>query len=139
MPEKIISQNTIDQVKRSYHRSLGEGHLIETFYDYFLSSEKEIADKFRDTDFNKQFHLLKHGIQLMIEFAEGDRSGLEELGNLRIKHDHKHLNIDPHLYELWKQALVLALEEHDDHWDADLKDKWEEVLDAGIEYMIHGY
>ncbi|MDH1681399.1 globin, partial [Pseudomonas chengduensis] len=48
-------------------------------------------------------------------------------------------DIRPELYDLWLDALLLTISEHDKECDADVRQAWREVLNKGIAVIKAGY
>lgn len=129
----------IDVVQKSYGRCLSSGDMLQTFYDYFLSSSPVVAEKFKNTDFDNQKKLLKHGINLMIMFAAGTFAGNSGLKRLQHSHSRHNLDIKPEFYGLWKQCLIRAVQKHDYKVDSEITKAWDEVLGKGIKFITAGY
>ncbi|QSE96339.1 globin [Fulvivirga lutea] len=132
-------QDKISIVQNSYGRCLASGDVLDTFYQEFLGSSPEIKERFKNTDFEKQKKLLKHGINLMIMFAAENLAGKSGLKRIRESHDSKHLNINPKLYDLWKFCLLQAIKSHDYKYNNLVESSWNNVLDKGIRYIKEGY
>lgn len=135
----ILERNVIETVQNSYGRCLANGNVIETFYGHFLQSSPEVKEKFKNTDFEQQHKLLKHGINLMIMFADGNVAGKSGMKRIMESHARTRLNIEPRFYQLWKAALLKALGEHDRKFDTDTQKAWNHVLEEGIKYVTQGY
>lgn len=137
--EKNVASNTIEVVQNSYGRCLSNGNVIETFYSHFLASSPEVKEKFKNTDFEEQHKLLRHGINLMIMFADGNIAGKAGIKRIMESHARARLNIEPRFYTLWKDALLKALNEHDKKFDRDIREAWNKTLDEGINFITSGY
>ena len=131
--------NMVEVVQKSYGRCLSTGDMLQTFYDYFLSSSPVVAEKFRNTDFDNQKKLLKHGINLMIMFAAETFAGNSGLKRLQQSHSRGNLNIRPELYDLWKKCLMRAVEKHDYKANTEVMNAWDYVLGKGIKFITAGY
>lgn len=131
--------NKVEVVQKSYGRCLSTGDVLQTFYDYFLNSNPAVKDKFKNTDFENQKKLLKHGINLMIMFAAGTFAGNSGLKRLQQSHSRHNLNIDPRYYELWKNCLLRAVEKHDYKANTEVITAWDFVLNKGIKLITAGY
>lgn len=139
MMEQTTEIGRITLVQNSYGRCLSSGKLLETFYENFLSGSKDVADKFRNTDFEQQRKLLRHGINLMIMYAAGNIAGQTGLKRIKESHSRGRMNIEPRFYVLWRAALMKAIATHDRDFNNDVKAAWEEVLDKGIAFIKEGY
>ncbi|UII30684.1 hypothetical protein LVD17_20535 [Fulvivirga ulvae] len=139
MMENSATTDKITLVQNSYGRCLNNGDMLDTFYQKFLSSNVEVAERFRKTDFEQQHKLLRHGINLMIMYAAGNIAGLAGLKRIKESHSRVKLNIEPRFYILWKGALLSAIIHHDKKFDRETREAWNEVLDKGIEFVTSGY
>lgn len=135
-----MDKDTVRLVKRSFSRSfIGDKNLIDDFYELFLNSHPDIAIKFQNTDFANQKLLLRQGINCMIMFAEGVFAGDFCLGEIKVSHNKKHLNIHPDYYPYWKNSLLTALEKNDPQYNEELQQLWSQVIDTGIKHITDGY
>ena len=111
---------------------------IDGFYDRFLACSPEIANKFANTDFDKQKRmLLLSMIHVASYFASGE-SG-QVLEDLARKHSQKELDIEPHLYDYWLESLLSTVENYDPEFNEDVRESWRTVLTPGMEYMKSQY
>ncbi|SQK86257.1 globin [Pseudomonas aeruginosa] len=77
-----------------------------------------------------QKHLLRAGIMNLVMYARGmSDSKLRALG---ASHSRAALDIRPELYDLWLDALLMAVAEHDRDCDAETRDAWRDVMGRGI-------
>ena len=137
--ENLATTDKITLVQNSYGRCLNNGNMLETFYQKFLSSSNEVAERFKHTDFEQQHKLLRHGLNLMIMYAAGNFAGQSGLRRIKESHSRARLNIEPRFYILWKGALLNAIIQHDKKFDRETREAWNEVLDKGIEFVTSGY
>lgn len=137
--ENETTTDKIALVQNSYGRCLSNGNMLETFYQKFLSSSHEVAERFKNTDFEQQHKLLRHGINLMIIYAAGNIAGQSGLRRIKESHSRVRLNIEPRFYILWKGALLSAIIQHDNKFDRETREAWNEVLDRGIDFVTSGY
>lgn len=137
MNTELVSSTKIAQ--KSYSRCLVGGKLIDRFYEIFLATSSKIKERFTNTDFDKQKHLLRHGINLMIMYAEGNVVGKSGIDRIRKTHNRHQMNISPEYYSLWKLSLIKAISEIDYEFNAEVEQAWNKTLDVGIEYIKSGY
>ncbi|MBL3655231.1 globin [Fulvivirga sediminis] len=137
--DNTLDENLVQKVKDSYGRCLKDGNLIETFYNFFLNSSEEVAAKFADTDFEQQYKLLKHGLNLMILYANQNVVGKAGLTRIQETHNRYHMNIEPYFYDLWRESLIKAVEKHDTKFDEEVKIAWQKLVSFGSDYIIAGY
>lgn len=126
-----------DRVMQSYGRCCASPDFFDTFYRHFLASSPLIREKFVDTDMAAQKQLLRQGILNLVMHARGmSDSKLRALGE---SHSRQRLDIRPELYDLWLDALLLTISEHDKEYDANVGQAWREVLNKGIAVIKAGY
>ena len=131
-----------DVFNLSYYRALGTPSkkrvFFDTFYDRFISSSPEIAEKFKDTDMAVQKRMLDLSIHHMTTFSV-DKTADDYLLNIARKHGRKGKNVRRELYQLWLDALIDALRECDPEFDEEVDLAWRMVLAAGVTYMKNMY
>ena len=95
----------LNDVTTSYHRCMHGVGFTNTFYRRFLAKSPMIAEKFRHTDFDHQKLMLRESLLVMIMFNSNSSAGMDELEQLAERHSRRGVDIPPHLYELWLDAL----------------------------------
>ena len=126
-----------DLVMQSYGRCCASDGFFDSFYQNFLASSPQIRDRFANTDMPAQKLLLRQGILNLVMYARGmPDTKLRALGE---SHSRERLDIRPELYDLWLDALLLTIGEHDKECDADVRQAWREVLNKGIAVIKAGY
>ncbi|MBA6421095.1 MULTISPECIES: globin [Pseudomonas] len=129
--------SSADTVMQSYGRCCAVSVFFDDFYRTFLSSSPDVAAKFKNTDMPAQKLLLRQGILNLVLFARGLPP--TKLQALAKSHSREKMNIEPHLYHYWIEALISTISQHDrDCNDGTIK-AWREVLGKGIEIMQAGY
>lgn len=129
----------LDAVTASYHRCRASDRFIDTFYEHFLAKSRDVAEKFRGTDFTRQRFMLRESLLMMLLFNHDDPGAVEELERLAERHSRRGLDISPYLYSLWLDALCEAVEKHDPEYKPTLNDKWRAAMRPGIELLISKY
>ena len=116
---------------------LREPRFFDDFYATFLASSPTIREKFARTDMTAQKQLLRAGILNLVLFARGmPDTKLRALGQ---SHSRAQLDIHPELYDLWIDALLKTIGQHDeDLQQADLQ-AWRAVLNKGIDVIKAAY
>ncbi|EED36499.1 Globin, putative [Luminiphilus syltensis NOR5-1B] len=136
-------QQSFDEIfSASYERVLGAGAynepLIAGFYDRFLASSTEIADRFRNTDMSRQMTMLHDSLQTLVDFNRQRRLS-PQMSRLATVHARKGHDIRPELYGLWLDALLATVAETDPDWSDDVELAWRLTLAPGIAYLQYGY
>ena len=130
---------SLDAVTASYHRCRASQGFVDTFYERLLAKSKEVADKFRGTDFTRQKFMLRESLLAMLLFNLDSGDARVELERLGERHSRRGLNIRPELYDLWLDALCEAVRKHDPAYTPDLEEQWRQAMRPAIELMIAAY
>ena len=126
-----------NRVMQSYGRCCASPSFFDTFYDHFLASSPAIREKFAHTNMVAQKQLLRAGILNLVLYARGmSDTKLRALGQ---SHSREGLDIRPELYDLWLDALLLAVREHDRQAPQEDLIAWREVLGKGINLIKSFY
>jgi hemoglobin-like flavoprotein len=126
-----------NRVMQSYGRCCASPDFFDSFYRHFLASSPLIRDKFANTDMTGQKQLLRQGILNLVMHARGMPD--TKLRALGASHSRNAMDIRPELYDLWLEALMLTIGEHDAECDAETRLAWREVLNKGINVIKAGY
>jgi len=129
----------LDAVTASYHRCRASEGFVDTFYAHFLAKSEEVARKFQRTDFARQKLLLRESLLAMLLLNLNSADAREELERLAERHSRQGLDIGPHLYELWLDALCEAIEKHDPKFTPKLRDQWRAAMRPGIDLLVSRY
>jgi len=129
----------LDAVTASYHRCRASDGFVDTFYEQFLSKSEEVVQRFQKTDFARQKLLLRESLLAMLLLNLNSADAREELDRLAERHSRRGLEIGPHLYELWLDALCEAVEKHDSKFTPELRDQWRAAMRPGIELLVSRY
>lgn len=116
-------------------RAQGVGEeFFADFYDRFISSSPEVAEKFQDTDLVKQRTMLKESFYHMLSFSVS--TGVPDaLARIAGTHDRDHHDIRPDLYDLWLDCLIGTAAKHDPQFSDDVELAWRLTMAKGIAYM----
>ncbi len=129
----------LDAVTASYHRCRASEGFIDTFYEHFLAKSEEVKKKFRGTDFTRQKLMLRESLLMLLLVNQNRPEALQELERLGERHSRRGVDIPPHLYDLWLDALCEAVEEHDPEYRPTLNDKWRAAMGPGIKMIVSRY
>jgi hemoglobin-like flavoprotein len=121
----------VDQVIASYHRARRSNELFDTFYDLFLGKSPDIPPMFVRTDFTHQKLMLRQSLLEMMIFAQTNAG--QEID--RLAERHRELNVKPHQYDLWLDALCETLARHDPQFSPELERLWRDAMRPGIDVM----
>jgi hemoglobin-like flavoprotein len=130
-----LSSQDIELFNDSLERCTANPQFLARFYEIFLSSSPEVAEKFKNTNFNRQRRVLKSSLYLLIFAAEGKPEGMAHVQRMVELHGPANLNIPAYMYDLWMQSLLKAVSEHDPAYGASVEQAWRNMLAAGIAMM----
>ncbi|MCA8883181.1 MAG: globin, partial [Rhodobacteraceae bacterium] len=82
---------------------------------------------------------LLHSLNLSAGAVSGEPFALRELKERAESHDRHHLNIEPHLYDFWLNALIETAREFDDKWNPTIEHAWRTTFQHVIDYMRRRY
>lgn len=123
----------------SYERCQSRPGFLERFYEIFLGSSPEVAEKFQHTDFSRQREVLKASLYMLMLASLGTPEALQHLERMAQLHSRKQLNIRPELYDLWLSCMLKAVAEFDRLFDEQTDGAWRRVLQHGIDYIKARY
>lgn len=116
----------------SFERCSADSAFLDRFYEYFLSSSTEVQEKFVDTDMTRQ----KETLLISLSYMMMASTNPELLNKTAVKHNIHNRDIKPHLYELWLESMIKAVEATDERFDSAVESAWRKVLAPGIKYLI---
>lgn len=109
---------------------------FQRFYAHFLASSEEVREKFRATDFSKQRRMLQASFYMLVEYiALGWPECQAYLERIAATHSRQGRNIPPHLYDLWLECLLRAVQESDDQYSPETEAAWRYMMGAGIAFL----
>jgi hemoglobin-like flavoprotein len=108
------------------------------FYERFTSSSREVAEKFKNTNMEKQRTMLKASFYHMLSFSTA-KEPPDYLDHIAETHSRDHYDIRPELYDLWLECLISAAMKHDPEFTDDIELAWRLVMAKGIVYMKFRY
>ena len=123
----------------SYERCQSKPGFLERFYEIFLGSSEEVAEKFKHTDFSRQREVLKASLYMLMLASLGTPEALQHLERMAQLHSRGQLNIRPELYDLWLTCMLQTVKEFDRLFDENTEQAWRRVLQHGIDYIKSRY
>ena len=106
---------------------------FQLFYRRFMDSSEEIAAMFQNRDMTRIQRKLKMTLQTVNEHSEG-QPGLAMYLELLGKIHHK-LRITPQQFALWREALIQTAAECDEEFSPEVREAWEQAINAVIDKM----
>lgn len=123
-----------------YHRCLNHHLLAIQFYQNLFFLNPKIKDYFAKTDWEHQNKALLHGLDHLFHFLQQPQSHHRtQIIRLAQTHAKQNLNIHPHMYYYWTEALVMTFKELDPSWYDDLEYYLRESLFFPVSFMISLY
>jgi len=135
----ITSEREAELFNDSLERCTASSEFLDRFYDLFLASSREVAEKFRHTDFPKQKRMLKASLYMMVLVADGKTEVQENLQRIAKRHSRTDLDIRPELYMLWLDCLIQAVRECDPRFTPETETAWRKIMECGITFMQSHY
>ena len=135
----ITSDRAAELFNDSLERCTARDEFLDRFYDLFLASSREVAEKFRQTDFPKQKRMLKASLYMMILMADGKTEIQGDLQRIAKRHSRTDLDIRPELYMLWLDCLIQAAREFDPRFTPETEMAWRRIMERGIAFMQSHY
>jgi hemoglobin-like flavoprotein len=119
----------------SLERCMGRSGFLDCFYDHFLASAAEVAEKLKHTNSHKQKGGLKVSLYMMMLAAGGKAEAYAHLERIATRHSRNGLDIRPELYDLWLDCMVQAVKEFDPLFTSETERVWRSMLKPGVEFM----
>ena len=130
----------VEIVLDSFLRSKQSLDFASDFYRNLFFLSPKIKKYFVNTDFEHQDKALIRGLEFLMGFFDGNNAHARQQV-LRIAHTHskQNLNIHPHDYYYWIEALVMTVRDHDHLWYDDMEYYWREVISFPVTFIISQY
>ncbi len=125
--------------QQSSQRCTEDPNFLGRFYQLFLESSQEVAEKFKHTDFAKQKKMLKNSLFMIMWASQKSPEEITHLQEIAKSHSREKYDVRPELYDLWLECLLQAVEEFDPIYCLEVKKAWQNILKNGIEFMKNNY
>ena len=123
--------------------SLGRCHanpeFLSRFYELFVAASPEVAEKFSNTDFERQRRAMSASLYALVLAMEGGKAASLYLDSIARQHGRKDLGICPELYDVWLECLIEAVKEFDPEYSDEIETLWRNAMAFGIEFMQSRY
>lgn len=124
----------------SYQRAKMASNFASDFYHHLFFLKPKIKEYFSQTDFEHQDKALLMGLDFLMGFLDHSNAhARQQVIRLSQSHAKKNLNVHPHDYYYWIEALVLTVKVHDSLWEKDFEYYWREVISYPVTFMISQY
>jgi len=124
------------EVIESYKRVAREPGFIDSFYRRFIDSDPEVGRRFAGVDMARQRFVVERTVTLLLQHASGLKHGTEALREVAVRHGPGDLDIPPYLYDLWADALVHTVAEHDPRFNPELEVQWRTLLRKEVGWFM---
>lgn len=126
--------------KDCFLRSKNNPQFASLFYHNLFFLNKDLRKYFLNTKWEHQEKALMHGLDHLTNFLdEKSDFSRNQISRLSQLHSKKNLNIHPHDYYYWLDALILTFRETDPHWIDNDSYYVREVFFYPISFMISMY
>lgn len=130
----------LDIFEASLKRCEERADFLDAFYERFLASSPEVAEKFAHTDFARQKETLRTSFRHLLLVARDPKQGPDPyLEDVALRHGAGQLEIGARLYDLWLDCLLETVRASDPEWLPQVEAAWEEVMMVGIHYLCAHY
>jgi hemoglobin-like flavoprotein len=135
----MTDQDDVELVNDSLERCTPQADFFASFYVRFRDSSAEVAKKFEGTDIRRQTRALRDSFYLLLRAVGGDPEAWQALELRAMRHDRRHMDIPPEMYQLWLESLVITIRDFDRELDELTEAAWRRVMKKGIDFMIARY
>jgi hemoglobin-like flavoprotein len=133
-------EDKVGLVRDSYLRVKDRPDFASDFYKNLFFLKPKLKEYFVKTDFEHQDKALLHGLNFIISFLDQkDTHARQQVIRLSRTHSKSGMNIHPHDYYYWIEALIMTVKSHDEDWISDLTYYWREVISYPIMFMVSQY
>jgi hemoglobin-like flavoprotein len=135
-----VDDVTLGQFEESLRRCSTNPAFLDRFYERFLASSPKVKEKFANTDFARQKHMLRASFELLLVAAR-DETGrpMPYLDEVAARHSSSQMAIGAELYDLWLDSLLATVRDVDPGWSSAVAHAWEIVMTVGIKYLVSRY
>ncbi len=127
-------------VQDSFARSSKEAGFARTFYENLFFLSPKIKDYFKDTDFEHQEKALMHGLSFLMEFGDSkNKYAKTQVLRIARTHSKQGMNIHPHDYYYWIEALIMTGKQFDPKWYYEMEFYWREVVSMPVSFIVSQY
>jgi len=133
-------QDKVELVRNSFLRSSKDKRFAHQFYQSLFFLNPSLEKYFVDTDFEHQRKAFMNGLGFLIGFLdESDSFSRTQVVRIAKSHSYKNLNINPHHYYYWIDAIIMTVRKLDPQWHEDLAYYWREVINMPVSFIISQY
>ena len=134
-----MDQDQIACFGGSLGRCLAAPNFIARFYELFVESSPEIAEKFRETDFERQRRAMSSSLYVILLGLEHGEAAIAYLEQVARQHSRRDLDIRPEMYDAWLDCLIRSVKEFDPLFSDSVEGAWRGAMKFGIDFMRERY
>jgi hemoglobin-like flavoprotein len=136
-----VDEAAVSTFLASLKRCLAQPGFLERFYERFVGSSEAVREKFRGTDMKRQARVLADSLYVVANAVQGAENSVarSELPKIAERHDRRHMDITPELYDAWVDTLVATARDTDPQYGPAAEAAWRETLAFGVRYMRDRY
>lgn len=135
----MLDRNQIASFDTSLARCLAEEAFLNRFYELFVASSPAIAEKFRDTDFERQRRAMGASLYVIVLALEQGEAAMIYLDQIAKQHGHEDLDVPPEMYDAWRDCLLESVKEFDPMYSDRIEEAWRMAADFAIDIMRNRY
>lgn len=124
--------------KESLQRCITDIAFLDRFYRIFQDASEDVRNKFKKTDFVHQKFILRASLYIMETVADSGQP-TPALVDLAKKHDRNHYAVKAELYDIWLDAMIMAVADTDPDYTEEIGLAWRQAMEAGIAVMKSMY
>ncbi len=133
-------EQKIQIVEASFRRASRQTGFARQFYQNLFFLSPKLKDYFQNTDFEHQEKALMRGLEFLIESLQPEQKhAKQQITRIAQSHSAGNMNIHPHSYYYWIEALIMTAGEFDSQWHKDLEYYWREVISAPVSFIVSQY
>ena len=125
--------------RASYNRCSAAPAFYAAFYIRLFELRPDAKPLFANTDFERQYKLLRHAIGLLLSVPGSPEAGPELLARVAERHSRRDLDIDPSLYAPFLESLIDTVRIRDPEFTPAVERAWRSALAPGFAYMRAQY
>lgn len=128
------------EIRASYQRVKDNPELAQLFYQHLFFLNPRVKDYFAKTDWPHQHKLLVHAMDHLFNFSsDPGHHHHRQIARIAQNHSKHGLNVHPHLYYYWIEAMIMTLKKLDPSWYDGLAYYLRECLFFPVSFIISCY
>ena len=135
----VLDRDMIACFDVSLARCLSKGEFLTRFYELFVGSSPDIAEKFRDTDFQRQRRAMGASLYVIVLALEQGEAAMIYLNQIAKQHGREDLDVAPEMYDAWRDCLLESVKEFDPLYSDEIEQAWRAAAEFAIVFMRKHY